>query len=740
MPSGNGPGFEGTQRDFLKNLIPAFLAKTAYREPAAIGKPLPEDDPDLSKWVAARRDEFEAKFSLDIIDNSQKSNQKIRESFDAFFRNAKSKAKTKWEGAAAQEFKRIIIQGLASKTPSPLPTSSSSSIPASIEPNSPPSDVKLLWSALLKGTIVTGRKLFEDEHRSSISDEVNTIRKHDSIGPKMHVGMMNSKLKARWEGLRDTERAEWENKAEDLKASDKIGLIYRNQALIRDHISLLLSSLIGPGEGGNHKIGHARFHVLWGFRDSKENLKTGCLDITGENFGERAGYDLFNGDYATNVMKPWRECCQKTIGKNIPMPKSASHAIMFDEDLHPLLPHVDVNNITGEALRMILSEFIDAKWVWFRTTVLDDMDSIPHEIPWADDNFTSFLSPSFKSLRNPLSMKPPLLFDLYEHLATESESILEIFTLTSESAKPPSSPPPTIMPSKLHSPSKSPVLPSEVRLDDPPRVPSPTTAALPSIPAIRSPRPRFPSPSSPATEPSKRVLATITATADNHPSGVESSMSASVPGPFGVQPSVSVASRSALSSTTPPSFSSTDESLPLPPSLMPVAPSLPESIATASHSAPGTSFPSESSVAAAIPTPKPAMVPIQLPDENGTREDSPPVAATLRTDGVVGAAKRDRPDTTEADGTDAQPQKRQKKTNKEPKSISASRRSARSASAKTGNSNQPPLGTATQPGVESAASAATPIVPNNTDTASSPVSLNRKGNPRKKSKFWTYVA
>lgn len=81
MPSGNGAGFEGAQRDFLKNLIPGFLAKTAYREPASMGKQLLEDDPDLSKWVAARRDEFEAKFSLDIINNqdNQKSNQKIRE-------------------------------------------------------------------------------------------------------------------------------------------------------------------------------------------------------------------------------------------------------------------------------------------------------------------------------------------------------------------------------------------------------------------------------------------------------------------------------------------------------------------------------------------------------------------------------------------------------------------------------------------------------------------------------------
>lgn len=49
----------------------------------------------------------------------------------------------------------------------------------------------------------------------------------------MHVGMMNSKLKARWEGLQDAGRAEWEKKAEELKISEKDGLIYRYD-FIRD--------------------------------------------------------------------------------------------------------------------------------------------------------------------------------------------------------------------------------------------------------------------------------------------------------------------------------------------------------------------------------------------------------------------------------------------------------------------------------------------------------------------------
>lgn len=42
-----------------------------------------------------------------------------------------------------------------------------------------------------------------------------------------------------------------------------------------EHISTLLSSLVGPIEGGNHKIGKSQFHVLYGYRDAKENLKTG---------------------------------------------------------------------------------------------------------------------------------------------------------------------------------------------------------------------------------------------------------------------------------------------------------------------------------------------------------------------------------------------------------------------------------------------------------------------------------
>ncbi len=51
--------------------------------------------------------------------------------------------------------------------------------------------------------------------------------------------------------------------------------MYSNQAVFHDNISILLSSLIGPKDEGNHKIGNARFHLLFAFRDGEDRLKTG---------------------------------------------------------------------------------------------------------------------------------------------------------------------------------------------------------------------------------------------------------------------------------------------------------------------------------------------------------------------------------------------------------------------------------------------------------------------------------
>ena len=51
--------------------------------------------------------------------------------------------------------------------------------------------------------------------------------------------------------------------------------LFSNQVVMPKHISTLLSSLIGPIEGGGHKIGKSWFYVLYGYCDAKENLKTG---------------------------------------------------------------------------------------------------------------------------------------------------------------------------------------------------------------------------------------------------------------------------------------------------------------------------------------------------------------------------------------------------------------------------------------------------------------------------------
>ncbi|KAF8179450.1 hypothetical protein BJ912DRAFT_929652 [Pholiota molesta] len=135
-----------------------------------------------------------------------KSSQKIRESFHAFFRNAKSKAKTQWESAAAQEFNKIILQGLEALRRSHFRYSL-------------PHQVHLRRDEALL-VIITERKLFVDEHRSSVNIAViNAIR----------------------------------------QGSDE-----------RNDLSMEATKLVAPYYG-SHKTGRA---LLWAFRDSKENLKT----------------------------------------------------------------------------------------------------------------------------------------------------------------------------------------------------------------------------------------------------------------------------------------------------------------------------------------------------------------------------------------------------------------------------------------------------------------------------------
>ena len=87
-------------------------------------------------------------------------------------------------------------------------------------------DVLSLWTALLKGTQITGRKLFEQEKHGHINNEINAVWKSKGIGAKMHVGMLNTRLKEMWEDLGDGKEV-WNLKAKDINDSMAGNILYR---------------------------------------------------------------------------------------------------------------------------------------------------------------------------------------------------------------------------------------------------------------------------------------------------------------------------------------------------------------------------------------------------------------------------------------------------------------------------------------------------------------------------------
>lgn len=82
-----------------------------------------------------------------------------------------------------------------------------------------PADVTSLWSSLLNATSVTGRQLFDQDMRSSASAAISELRKSKGIGPKLHVGMLRTRLKELWEVLDDSEKEDWQQKAREIKES-----------------------------------------------------------------------------------------------------------------------------------------------------------------------------------------------------------------------------------------------------------------------------------------------------------------------------------------------------------------------------------------------------------------------------------------------------------------------------------------------------------------------------------------
>ncbi|KJA15056.1 hypothetical protein HYPSUDRAFT_1070310 [Hypholoma sublateritium FD-334 SS-4] len=415
MGSGKGPGFSGNQLDWLKRHLPEYIAKTAYGKPTLPHQPLPNDDNDLSSWVRARRDEFEATFGPELqveIDAGSTSAAKIRESFDVYFRNRKHSAKMKWAKSTAS---------LITHNPhvSSLPSTTTSTPTTTI-----PSDVTSLWSSLLNATSLTGRQLFDQDMRSSASAAINELRKSNGIGPKMHVGMLHTRLKELWEDLDDLEKEDWQRKAKDIKESMSTDILSRNQTVFHHNVSVLLSSLIGSTNDGNHKIGNARFHLLYSFRDDKDRLKTGCIDISSEGPDESVPYEFFKKDYAQTVLRSWIDFCNHSVKHNKPLQivDSAANRITYDARGCPMLPCIDLSTSTVEEIRKILVVYLDKQWDW--SNALADKETDSHSwgssadlIPWDfPEELMKFVNPSIAPVSNPISASPIVLFSLLDSI------------------------------------------------------------------------------------------------------------------------------------------------------------------------------------------------------------------------------------------------------------------------------------------------------------------------------------
>ncbi len=93
------------------------------------------------------------------------------------------------------------------------------SAPASTATRTVAADVKSLWANLLKDTSITGRQLFEQDMRASTSTAINDHRKSEGISPRMHVGMLRTRLKEMWEELDESAKQDWQRKATDIMKS-----------------------------------------------------------------------------------------------------------------------------------------------------------------------------------------------------------------------------------------------------------------------------------------------------------------------------------------------------------------------------------------------------------------------------------------------------------------------------------------------------------------------------------------
>ncbi|KAF8957102.1 hypothetical protein BDZ97DRAFT_120349 [Flammula alnicola] len=403
MTSGKGPGLPKEQRDWAVERLPQYMAKTGIHK-AVRGQPIPKDDADLRTFLLELRGQFMAKFSesnkVEIV--SGMTEEKIERRFDDFFRNNKAQAIKKWNMSVAQD----AASGSVSSTPASSPSVASTS-PVSNE-------IAQLWSSVFQKAPITGRTLFENENRDMINAEVNAARRSQSISHHQHVAMLKSKMKERWDSLGE-DQDEWNERAIALCESNitEKEQRARNQAIFDLSIGAVLRHLIGPIKDDKHKIGHARFHVLYGYRDEDDKLCTGFIDVPDDVM--RAPFDAFVDDYKTNFIGPWHECCEVTVLENepkLPPPQSPFPTTFACDDRGcPILPAVCEDTTTPEALRSLLTDFVKRQWEWSITRNNPHIHMIP-PIPWNDPSLTANLADPTCKLLDPASAKAPALYAL----------------------------------------------------------------------------------------------------------------------------------------------------------------------------------------------------------------------------------------------------------------------------------------------------------------------------------------
>ncbi|CAA7264599.1 unnamed protein product [Cyclocybe aegerita] len=416
MGSGKGPGFPDDQKAWIKKRIPDYLTKTAVGKKSVVGQPLPKDDPDLKEWVKERLQEFEQQFADNLkadIDAGKTTAAIARTNFSTYFRNQKHRQKVKVDKATAKQVQKYLPQGTVTAH-AVTPSDDESDSDSTTTPSLPTAkDVDELWSTVFKRTQLTGCYLHDREHADQVNAEVNKVRKATDTSHHKHAGMWQTRMKELWEGLDEDEQADWEEKAATLRAAQKEGQIYRNQALLYETVAALLTSLVGTSEDGKYTIGNARFHLLYTYRDCNEVLKTGCVNAYKGDIGQ-ASFESFLESYSESVMRPWFDCCKDTVDVN-----QKSGPFERDVNGYPIWPEGLENDLTLERLRAMLAEFVEVQWA-------SSWSFDGHPFRWDSSDMQATLVDSNLPLLNPQTSPLNSVFQLLTFIKDNQATTLAV--------------------------------------------------------------------------------------------------------------------------------------------------------------------------------------------------------------------------------------------------------------------------------------------------------------------------